>query len=124
MFRRTSGEVGIAFSIVNRAAVVLEPAQAYLEWARECPEALPDLTLEELGEEGTVYLIPETGAAPENWLRRNFVAMFEHELYAWYADQAFWPKDRSFKAFKKFFKVRFCSMVLDLGRGPIEREGR
>jgi len=124
MVHKASKEGGIEFHIVNRAAVVLEPAQAYLEWARECPEALPDLTLEELGEEGTVYLIPETDADPESWLRRNFVPMFEHELDAWYTDQTFWPKDRSFKAFKKFFNVRFCSMVLDLGKGPIEREGQ
>ena len=121
MINTAKGEEEIILPIVNRAAVVLEPAQAYLEWARECPEALPDLTLEELCEEGTAYLIPETDADPEKWLRRNFGAMFEHELYAWYTDRAFWPKDRSFKAFKKFFKVRFCSMVLDLGKGPIEK---
>jgi len=121
MIRRGSKDGGRDLHIVNRMAVVLEPAQAYLEWARECPEALPDLTLEDLGEEGTVYLIPETDADPENWLRRNYVPMFEHELDAWYRDQAFWPKDRSFKAFKKFFRVRFCSMVLDLGKGLIEK---
>jgi hypothetical protein len=119
MINSIKGEGGITLPVVNRSAVVLEPAQAYLEWARECPEALPDLTLEELGKEGTVYLIPETDADPESWLRRNFIDMFEHELDAWYTDQAFWPKDRSFKAFKKFFRMRFCSMVLDLGRGPI-----
>ncbi len=58
MTKRTNGEEGIILPIVNRAAVVLEPTQAYLEWARDCPEAIPDLTLRELGEEGTVYLIP------------------------------------------------------------------
>lgn len=124
MIRRASKDGGTDLYIVNRAAVVLEPAQAYLEWARECPEALSELTFGDLGEEGTVYLIPETSVDPESWLRRNFIAMFEHELGAWYTDQAFWPKDRSFKAFKKFFKVRFCSMVLDLGKGPIDREGQ
>jgi hypothetical protein len=121
MVNRTKGEEGIILPIVNRATVVLEPAQGYLEWARECPEVIPDLKLKELGEEGTVYLIPETNAEPDRWLRRNFVAMFEHELYAWYTDRVFWPKDRSFKAFKKFFKVRFCSMVLELGKGSIEK---
>jgi hypothetical protein len=121
MVNRAKGKEGIILPIVNRAALVLEPAQAYLEWARECPEALPDLTLKELGEEGTVYLIPETNDEPDKWLRRNFVAMFEHELDAWYTDRVFWPKDRSFRAFKKFFKVRFCSMVLDLGKGLIEK---
>ena len=122
MTKRTNGEAEIILPIVNRAAVVLEPAQAYLEWARECPEAVPDLTLEELDEEGTVYLIPETDAAPENWLSRNFIAMFENELNAWYTDRDFWPKNRSFKSFKKFFKVRFCSIVLDLGKGSLEKD--
>jgi hypothetical protein len=121
MINRAKGEEGIILPIVNRAAVVLEPAQAYLEWARKCPEAIPDLTLKELGQEGTVYLIPETDADPESWLRRNYVAMFEYELDAWYTDRAFWPKVRSFKVFKKFFKVLSCSMVMDLGKGTIEK---
>ena len=86
------------------------------------PNASPDLTLEELDEEGTVYLIPETDAAPENWLSRNFIAMFENELNAWYTDRDFWAKNRSFKSFKKFFKVRFCSIVLDLGKGSLEKD--
>jgi hypothetical protein len=122
MINRAKKEEGIILPTVNRAAVVLEPAQAYLEWARDCPEGIPDLTLEELGEEGTVYLIPETNTDPERWLRRNFVIIFEHELEAWYTDRAFWPKDRSFKTFKKFFTVRFCSIVLDLGKGSIEKD--
>jgi hypothetical protein len=122
MAKRSNGEGGIILPIVNRAAMVLEPAQAYLEWVRECPEAMPHLTLKELGGEGTVYLIPETNDNPDKWLRRNFVAMFENELEAWYMDRVFWPKDRSFKAFKKFFKVRFCSIVLDLGKGSLEKD--
>ena len=122
MASRINGEEGISLPIVNRASVVLEPTQAYLDWARECPEATPDITLKELSEEGTVYLIPETNDDPDRWLRRNFVAMFEYELEAWYTDRAFWPKDRSFKAFKKFFNTRFCSIVLDLGKGSIERD--
>jgi len=31
-------------------------------------------------------------------------------------------KDRSFKAFKKFFIVHFSSVVVDLGRGSIYRD--
>jgi hypothetical protein len=123
MVNRAQGEEGIVLPIVNRAAVVLEPAQAYLEWARECPEAIPDLTLKQLGEEGTVYLIPETNSEPDRGLRRNFVALFEYELInAWYMDRNFWPQNRSFKSFKKFLKVQFCSMMLDLGKGSLEKD--
>jgi hypothetical protein len=102
MAKKAKAEEGIILPIVNRAAVVLEPAQAYLEWAKGCPEAVPALTLEELGEEGTLYLIPEANDEPDGWLRRNFVALFEYELEAWYTDRDFWPKDCSYRAFKSF----------------------
>ena len=123
MSRGGKGEAGPDLPTVNRVAVVMEPAPAYLEWAKECPDGLPDLTLADLREEGTIYLIPETDAEPEAWLRRHYAPLFANELFAWCTDEAFWPRDRSYKAFKKFFQVRFCSIVLDLGRGPIERDG-
>ena len=107
---------------VNRCAVVLEPTKAYLEWAKACPEGDPEPTLEDTCEEGTVYLIPVVDAEPDAWLKRNYEAMFKHELGAWCTDDAFWPKDRSFTAFKKFFAVKFCSMVLDMGEDEIEKD--
>ena len=33
-----------------------------------------------------------------------------------------WPKDRSFKAFKKFFTIQVSTMIFDLGSGQIVRE--
>lgn len=108
--------------MINRSAIVLELTEVYLEWARKCPDSDPDFTLEEAFEDGTVYLIPEVYTEPEKWLKRNYRIMFEHELYAWYTDDTCWPKDRSFEEFKKFFKIRFCSIVLDLCNGLIERE--
>jgi hypothetical protein len=109
---------------VNRSALVLEPAEAYWEWANSCHGDDPKLAPPEPGdeEEGTVYLIPEMDFGPEAWLRRNYATMFEHELWAWCTDETFWPEDRSLKAFKRFFKVRFHSMVLDMGEEPIARD--
>jgi len=33
-----------------------------------------------------------------------------------------WPVDRSFEAIKKFFRLHYCSTVIDLAKGAIERE--
>jgi len=107
---------------VNRSALVVEPTKVYLEWARGCPDGDPELTLDEICEEITIYLIPEVYAEPEAWLKRNYKAIFEHELESWCIDDDLWPGDRSFKAFRKFFRVRYCSMLLDMGRGAIERD--
>jgi len=106
--------------MVNRASVVLEATQVYADWANSCPGGGPKMVLSEMrDDQTTVYLIPEMDFGPEEWLRENYLPMFEEELYAWHTRESDWPEDRSFEAFSRFFKVRFHSMVLDTGRGRI-----
>ena len=42
---------------VNRSAMVLELTEAYLQWAKESPEGEPELTLDELCEECSVFCL-------------------------------------------------------------------
>jgi len=119
MIHPGSGEQNADVPTVNRCALVLEPASGYLEWTRICPDPDPNLTLAELCQEGTVYLIPEVDAGPDAWLRRNYKAIFENELNGWCTDDSLWPEDRSFKVFQEFFNIKFCSIVLDMGKGAI-----
>ena len=108
---------------VNRYALVVEPTEAYKDWARSCPGDASEDVLSTLDDEGgTVYLIPEHDEDYEAWLQSNYLDIFEHELCAWYTDEAFWPEDRSFKTFQALFKVRFHSMVLDTTEEPIARD--
>jgi hypothetical protein len=105
---------------INRHAIVLVPTQACLDWINSCPG--DPTTLAEVQKEPAVFLIPEGEAEPESYVRRYFRAMFEEELYSWYTDLDLWPKDRSFKTFKKFFTIHVSTMVFDLGKGMIVRE--
>ena len=107
---------------INRCAVVLKPTEAYFEWARKSPEDDPNSTETELHWENSVYLIPDMESGFEAWLKRNFTVMFEQELDSWCTDESLWPKDRSFKTFKKFFKVSFHSMVFDMCNDRIMRD--
>jgi hypothetical protein len=106
---------------INRHAVVLIPTQACLDWINSCPSDKP-MTLAEIQEEPTTYLLPESRGEPEQRVRRYFKAMFEDELYSWYTDPDLWPKDLSFKTFKKFFTTYVSTVVFDLGTGMIVRE--
>jgi hypothetical protein len=107
---------------INRNVLVAEPTEVFLEWARKYPDEDAGLTLKELVADTTAYLIPEQEADAEAWLRRNFRTIFDIELDGWCTDPARWPADRSYKAFKKYFRVHFCSSVIDLAKGAIERE--
>ena len=107
---------------INRYVLVIEPTKVFLEWARKFPDEDPTLTLEELLEDTSAYLMPQIDLDPDSWLAQNFRTIFEIELSDWCVDPTLWPKDRSFKSFKEFFSVRFCSIVIDMGEGPIKRE--
>lgn len=107
---------------VNRSALMVEAAQGYLDWARQCPDCDADVIGNGIGDEGTAYLIPEQAEdTPERWLKRNYQSIFEHELWAWCTDPAYWPANRSFRTFKQFFVIRFSSVVVDTARSPIGR---
>ena len=108
------------FPTINRYAVILLPTEACLEWVKSCPG--DDTALAEVEREPTVYLIPEGKAAPETYIRRHFKAIFEEELNSWYTDSDMWPKERSFKTFRKFFTIQVSTMVFDLGMGMIVKE--
>jgi hypothetical protein len=108
--------------MINRNVFVAEPTEVFLEWAKNNPDTDLDLTMDELLADSTAYLIPEQEDDAQSWLRRNFKTIFEIELDGWCTDPSRWPDNRSFKTFKKYFRVHFCSSVIDLAKGAIERE--
>jgi hypothetical protein len=46
-------------SEINRSLIILKPKQPFLAWIRTLDDEDQDLTLEELAEDSTAYLIPE-----------------------------------------------------------------
>jgi len=109
---------------INRGAVILEPTDEYLRWAKNAPDPMPDLTLATLQDEAHVYLIPQFdfGGDSEAWLQSNYLPMFEEELQSWCTDEDSWPEDLSYENFRTFFSVHITSLIFDLGRGPLHHE--
>ena len=49
----------------NRTAVVVVPKQPFLDWLHSIDPSSADLTLADLHQDPTVYLLPESGSDPE-----------------------------------------------------------
>ena len=107
-------------STINRIAVILIPTEACLDWINSCDD--DKMTLDEIQEEPTVFLLPQGRGESDSQVRRHFKAMFQEELYSWYTDPELWPKDLSFKTFKKFFTIHVSTVVFDLGTGQIQKD--
>lgn len=110
--------------MINRAAVMLKYKQTAVDWINEVdPKPSDNITLESVNQERTVYLVSHEDAdSPDlvnRWVKANYKALFENELYAWYIDDSLWPKKRSFKVFQEWFDIECHTMVEDTVGTPI-----
>ena len=104
--------------MLNRGAVLLRYKEPAVRWINDV-DPVPDnhVTLEDVNEERTVYLISDDDADTkdtlERWLKKNYAELFESELEGWYTDPDLWPKKRTLKMFKEWFTVECHTVLLD-----------
>lgn len=82
---------------LNRSAIVVKPRQPFLDWLHTADPTSRKLTLRELVQEPTVYLIPECDTDEEvaDVLAELCEETFIEQLKGWFTDTATWPQDRS-----------------------------
>lgn len=101
---------------VDRTAVVLKPTARFLEWLKSADENMPDLTIEQIRANCSVFLVPQFDE-PEAviaYFDERYQQIFEAELAGWDIDKSKWPQDMSLKAFWEFFDTEIHDMVLDM----------
>ena len=101
---------------VDRTAVVLKPTARFLEWLKTADSDMPDLSLEQIRSNCTVFLVPQFDE-PEAviaYFDERFSEIFEAELSGWDIDRSKWPQDMGLKTFWEFFEVEIHDMLLDM----------
>jgi len=63
---------------INRSAVMVMPAQPFLDWLRRADPTSAALSLEDLRREPTIYLLPEYGSERE---ARGYLRDYCSEIY-------------------------------------------
>ena len=102
--------------MLNRSAVVVRPKQPFLEWLHRADPTSGSITLNELEQDPTIYLIPEcdTEGDVRRVLRKLCREIFVEQLAAWWTDEKSWPQDRGFAVFCRWFEWQHHSMLIDL----------
>ena len=108
-------------SEINRSLIILKPKQPFLDWARTLDDESEELTLADLADDSTVYLVPEIwqDSDEQEMLEPYCDILFEEQLAGWWTDEAAWPQPRGLKMFLDWFEVEFHSLVIDLCAEPI-----
>ena len=107
---------------MNRSALVVKAKQPFLDWLRSLPDPVRDMSLDDLNEDRTAYLVADwyDDTERDQLVRKGYGAIFKQELAGWWTVENDWPKKRTFKVFRQWFDVEFHSMLVDLVEGPIE----
>jgi hypothetical protein len=106
---------------IDRSLLVVKPKKPFLDWVQGVDND-EGLTLEDVREDPSAYLIPELESPEEEHeiLRVFYEGIFEAELSSWYIDPDVWPPQRDLKMFLEWFDIEFHSLVFDLLNEPIE----
>lgn len=101
---------------VDRTAVVLKPTSNFLAWLKQADENMPDLTLEQIRANCSVFLVPQFDEpeAVVSYFDERYQTIFEAEISGWDISRSQWPADMSLKAFWEYFEVEIHDMVLDM----------
>ena len=101
---------------INRSALVVKPAQPFLDWLHRVDPTSAHLTLDDLRLEPTIYLLPEweTEEEARQHLAEVSNEIFEEQLNGWYRVPSVWPATRDLKVFLLWFDCSFHSMVVDV----------
>ncbi|MFM9862142.1 MAG: hypothetical protein ACKVRO_00925 [Micropepsaceae bacterium] len=106
--------------MLNRCAVIVRPAQPYVDWAAALPDADADIVPDPGGEQN-VYLLPDLADEGDidEMIAGAFGIIFENELESWCVDEAKWPKPRTLDMFKAWFTIEVHSIIHDLAADPL-----
>jgi hypothetical protein len=106
--------------MVNRGLVIATAKEPFREWLLSLPDP-SDVSLEEINEDRTAYLIPEfeDDAQRDRILRKFFISIFEGQLADWWTREEDWPQKRDLRTFRKWFDLQFHAVVEDLVDGVL-----
>ena len=110
--------------LINRSAIIIMPAQPFLDWLHQVDPTSAHLTLTDLRQEPAIYLLPECESKDEalEVLGGDISNIFEEQLGGWYRVPETWPKERNLRTFRGWVECSFHSMIFDLGSDRLRHE--
>ncbi len=104
--------------LTHRLALVIKPKGPFLTWANALDDDGPHLSLADVQQDGTTYLLEKDWADDvDHFLEHYHPLLFAHELASWHTDERAWPEARDLATFGAWFDVEVHSMVFDVVRG-------
>ncbi len=90
----------------------------YLNWVKKLDklEGFERIDYEEEKKSSSIYIIPEIIEIKKRkaYVKSICKDLFENELGFYYRDEKFWPEDRSWKNFVKWFSIEYHEIIFEI----------
>lgn len=103
--------------MLNRSAISVRLRQPFVDWINSLEDSAGEqVSLEEVNQEATTYLIPELEdeEALNDLIDERYLDLLENELFSWEEDESLWPEDMDRALFDEFVEIELSFMVFDL----------
>lgn len=103
--------------MLNRSAISVRLRQPFVDWINSLEDSAGEqVSLEEVNQEATTYLIPELEdeEALNDLIAERYLDLLENELFSWEEDENLWPEDMDRALFDEFVEIELSFMVFDL----------
>lgn len=109
---------------INRSLVVIKPKQPFVDWENNLPDRKPEISLEQMRDDCTVYLLPEVENDSEarKQIEKIWRDVFDYELYGWCTNEEWLPVRRTKRMFWDWFDVEFHSEIIDVSQKLLVKE--
>jgi len=103
--------------MLNRDVLVVRFKQPFVDLLNAADPHLGKnpITLAEANKDLSAFLIDASASLKlRDWLKENYLRLFEEVLKEWFHDRSLWPQDRSLKLFRRWCDVETHGIVIDL----------
>ncbi|WP_114417313.1 hypothetical protein [Marinospirillum perlucidum] len=103
--------------MLNRSAISVKLRQPFVDWINSIDGGEEEMTLEEVNQEATIYLVPELEDDEESLealLEERYLDILENELFSWEEDENNWPEELDRNLFDDFIRIELAFMAFDL----------
>lgn len=114
--------------MINRAALLLRYKEPAIQWINNTDpdDDAPEIELDRVNQELTVYLIPDRAAVDDDtvrmWVELNHEALLQNELSGWMTDESCWPEALNLELLNEWFDIECHSIIIDTSDEPITEE--
>ncbi len=99
----------------NRSFLLIKPKKPFVDWVNNYDDSI--VPEDNIYSTRTLYMIEEfDDVSPEGivkHLKKVYKDIFIHELWGWYMDENYLPKNISFKMFEEWFEYELIEMCFD-----------